>query len=281
MSRDSSERDWVLRGQHPARLERIEAYFSGHGYAPHRHDTYAIGRTLAGVQNFKYRSAMRHSLPGGTMVLHPDELHDGMAGTEAGFRYRMVYIDPVLIQQALGGEALPFIQGGLSADIRLYRASATFMQAMDCPLELLEEEDAIYDLAQALKAVAGKARGRQAFDYPAAERAREYIHSRQGASVSLAALELASGRDRNSLSRDFRALFGTSPYRYVTLRRLDRCRHLLLAGFSLVEAALAAGFFDQSHMTRHFTQCYGVAPAQWLRRLGLGGSRLQDRTRTV
>lgn len=279
MSRDGGERDWVLRGQHPARIERIEAYFGGHGYDLHRHDTYAIGRTLSGVQSFKYRAALRHSLPGGTLVLHPDELHDGMAGTDAGFRYRMIYIDPVLIQQALGGEALPFIQGGLSADIRLSRASAPFMQAMDCPLEALEEEDAIYDLAQALKAVAGKPRGRQAFDYPAAQRAREYIHSRNGASVTLQELEVVSGRDRSSLSRDFRALFGTSPYRYVTLRRLDRCRHLLLAGFSLVDAALAAGFFDQSHMTRHFTQCYGVAPAHWLKRLGLGGTRLQDRTR--
>ncbi len=257
--------DWVLHGESPSRIERIEAYFSGHGYTPHRHDTYAIGRTLAGVQSFQYQKVLRHSLPGGTLVLHPDELHDGMAGTEAGFRYRMVYVEPVLIQQVLGGRPLPFIKGALSADTRLYQACEVFMQAMDCPLEVLQEQDALFDLAQALQAVAGKPRTRRCFDYRAAERARDYIDSRQGAGVTLDGLERVSGRERWSLSRDFRVLYGTSPYRYVILRRLDLCRRLLRSGFALVDAALAAGFFDQSHMTRHFIACHGVPPARWLR----------------
>ncbi|EQM71451.1 AraC family transcriptional regulator [Pseudomonas tohonis] len=261
-------RDWVRRSDHPARIERIEAYFGGHGYDPHRHDTYAIGRTLSGVQSFSYQKSLRHSLPGGTLVLHPDELHDGMAGTEAGFHYRMIYVEPVLIQQVLGGRALPFVPGGLSDDLRLHRATETFMQAMDRPLQALEEQDAIYDLAQALQAVGGRRRGRRAFDFASAERARDYIHSHLGSNVTLEELERASGRERWSLSRDFRALYGTSPYRYLTLRRLDRCRRMLLDGFSLADAALAAGFFDQSHMTRHFTQCYGLPPARWLRMHG-------------
>lgn len=260
--------DWVRHSRHPSRIERIEAYFGGHGYDPHRHDTYAIGRTLNGVQSFLYRKSLRHSLPGGTMVLHPDELHDGMAGTEAGFHYRMIYVEPALIQQVLGGQPLPFIEGGLSADPRLYRASEAFVQALDRPLEALEEQDALFELAHALQAVAGKPRGRRSFDWRAAQRAREYIHAQLGASITLEELEQVSGRERWSLSRDFRALFGTSPYRYVTLRRLDLCRQLLRSGFNLVDAALAAGFFDQSHMTRQFVQCYGLSPARWLKMQG-------------
>lgn len=93
--------DWVRLAQSPSRTERIEAFFGGHGYEPHRHDTYAIGQTIAGVQSFHYRGGLQHSLPGGTMVLHPDEIHDGEAGTEAGFHYRMVYIEPALIQKIL------------------------------------------------------------------------------------------------------------------------------------------------------------------------------------
>jgi hypothetical protein len=134
--------DWVIRSAHPGSVERIEAWFGSHGYDPHRHDTYSIGRTLAGVQSFHYKGALCHGLPGNTLVLHPDEVHDGMAGTEAGFRYRMAYIDPALIQNVLGGEPLPFIAGGLSSDPRLYRASEAFVQALDHPLDTLEEQDA-------------------------------------------------------------------------------------------------------------------------------------------
>ena len=259
--------DWVMRSAQPGSVERIEAWFGSHGYDPHRHDTYSIGRTLAGVQSFHYKGALCHGVPGNTLVLHPDEIHDGMAGTDAGFRYRMAYIDPALIQNILGGEPLPFIAGGLSSDLRLYRASEAFVQALDHPLESLEEQDALYDLAMALRAVGGKPCGRKRLDYRSAERARAFImeHLHQG--ITLEMLEKASGREQWSLSRDFRALYGTSPYRFVTLRRLDSFRRLILDGFTLVDAALAAGFHDQSHMTRHFTRSYGVSPLRWLERL--------------
>ncbi len=137
--------DWVRLAQSPSRTERIEAFFGGHGYEPHRHDTYAIGQTIAGVQSFHYRGGLQHSLPGGTMVLHPDEIHDGEAGTEAGFHYRMVYIEPALIQKILGGRPLPFIPGGLSADPRLRCAALPLLKAVTDTFEPLEEEDALYD----------------------------------------------------------------------------------------------------------------------------------------
>jgi AraC-like DNA-binding protein len=123
----------------------------------------------------------------------------------------------------------------------------------------------------ALRAVAGKPRGRKRLDYRAAERARDFIlaHLHQG--ITLEMLEHASGRERWSLSRDFRVLYGTSPYRFVTLRRLDQLRALILDGFTLVDAALAAGFHDQAHMTRHFNRCYGVPPSRWLERLRTHG----------
>jgi AraC-like DNA-binding protein len=257
--------DWIVRAPATGRMERIEAFFSGHGYAPHRHDTYAIGRTLAGVQSFHYRGGQRHSVPGATIVLHPDEVHDGEAGTDAGFRYRMLYIEPALIQQILGGRALPFIQHGISDDPRLYAASERLLRSLDAPLDALEEDDALFDLAHALSLVSAQPRSSHPLDYRAAELAREFIHGALERSVTLEALERHSGRDRWSLSRDFRLLFGTSPYRYLTMRRLDLVRSLLLQGESLVGAALLAGFTDQSHMTRHFGKTYGLSPARWLK----------------
>ena len=90
---------WLLRA--PGPVERVEARFAGAAYAPHRHDTYAIGITLEGVQRFDYRGATRNSLPGGIVVLHPDELHDGRAGDERAFRYRSLYLAPADMQKRL------------------------------------------------------------------------------------------------------------------------------------------------------------------------------------
>ncbi|MBK5553395.1 AraC family transcriptional regulator [Pseudomonas sp. TH03] len=257
--------DWFHRAPNVGGLERIEAFFAGHGYELHRHDTYAIGRTLAGVQSFQYRGSRRHSLPGGTLVLHPDEVHDGEAGSDIGFQYRMMYIEPALIQQILGGQPLPFIKTGLSTDPRLFAATDVLMRSLDDPLDPLEEQDALFDLAHALSAVSGTSSKRQGFDYVAAERARAFMHSALDRPVTLDELAQHSGRDRWSLSRDFRLLFGTSPYRYLTMRRLDLVRSLLIQGQSLVSAALIAGFTDQSHMTRQFSKTYGLSPARWMK----------------
>lgn len=65
-------------------IERTEVRFHGNGFTPHRHDTYALGLTLHGVQTFRYRGVERFSMPGNVIVLHPDEVHDGAAGTDAG-----------------------------------------------------------------------------------------------------------------------------------------------------------------------------------------------------
>ncbi|RAN42343.1 AraC family transcriptional regulator [Herbaspirillum rubrisubalbicans] len=259
--------DWVKHAVLAGKIERIEAYFGGHGYAPHRHDTYAIGLTLAGVQSFKYRRTQRHSLPGTIMVLHPDEIHDGEAGTEAGFHYRMTYIEPSLIQRILGGKPLPFIEDGLSNDLRLRTAVAPLLQDMRAEIDPMQEEDALYDLAHALVTVAGQKRIRCRPDFIAVERARAYINESLDQTISLDMMADASGLDRWTLCRDFRVLYGTSPYRYLTMRRLDLVRRLMLSGQSIAESALMAGFFDQSHMARQFTPTYGVSPARWLKRI--------------
>ncbi|TIW40453.1 MAG: AraC family transcriptional regulator, partial [Mesorhizobium sp.] len=51
----------VISAPDSAGMERIEARFHGSAFDLHRHDTYAIGVTLHGVQSFRYRGASHHS----------------------------------------------------------------------------------------------------------------------------------------------------------------------------------------------------------------------------
>ncbi|MEX3858721.1 AraC family transcriptional regulator [Paraburkholderia sp. BR10923] len=256
--------DWISRSEPTNGVERIEAFFHGNAYSLHRHDTYAIGLTLAGVQCFHYRRGLRTSLPGQTMVLHPDEAHDGQAGTQEGFRYQMIYVHPAAIQEVLGGRPLPFVEGGVTNDPRLFEATKTALRQMRGDAEPLERDDALAGLALALDSVSGTRAARRSADFAAAQRAREYLHASSSRVVTLDELAAVSGQDRWSLSRDFRTFYGTSPYHYLVMRRLEAARAMMLRGVSLVDTAAAAGFADQSHMTRHFRHAYGIPPARWL-----------------
>lgn len=255
--------NWIVRA--PGPVERIEACFTGRAYAPHRHDTYAIGITLSGVQSFRYRGAARHSLPGQMLVLHPDELHDGYAGDDRAFRYRTAYLAPRDVQMVLEGRALPFVEGGISDDPRL-RAPVRALLGDDADASSpLGWEDALFDFVTALEEVCGGARVLGRVNREAVQSARDYIDARLVRDVTLGDLERAAGQDRWQLSRDFRALLGTSPYRYLVLRRLDKARGLMLNGTSPGEVAYACGFADQSHFGRHFKRAFGLTPRAWVR----------------
>src|SRR5712692_5336734 len=111
--------DW-LRARGPiGGIELLQAWFSGRAYAKHRHDTYAIGVTEVGVQTFDYRGKVENSRPGQVLVLHPDEVHDGRAGADGGFGYRLIYVEPACIVDAVNAirgrpTALPFVREPVS-----------------------------------------------------------------------------------------------------------------------------------------------------------------------
>lgn len=270
-----SGENWIVEA--PGDIQRIEACLTGVAYAPHRHDTYTIAITLSGIQSFTYRGAGRTSYPGQIVILHPDEQHDGRAGDDEAFRYRAAYISPADIQEALNGRALPFVEDGVSIDARLHRVAAALLGDYERPLSKLEYQDALYDLAFALQAAAGAAVAIKRTSREAAVGARDYIEANLSQGFSLEELERATGHCRWQLSRDFRAMFGTSPYRYLSLRRLDLARRMMRDGGAIAEIALDCGFSDQSHFGRVFKQAYGLTPKAWLR----GVRRSHDHSRTA
>src|SRR5437762_9020784 len=106
LERSRGAGDWVRSRGPIGGIELLRAWFSGRAYTRHRHDTYAIGVTEVGVQTFDYRGRVESSRPGQVVVLHPDEPHDGRAGAEGRFGYRIVYVEPARIAaavRAIGG----------------------------------------------------------------------------------------------------------------------------------------------------------------------------------
>lgn len=261
MSRDESS--WIARA--PGDFERFEAYLDGTAYGPHRHDTYVIAMTVAGVQSFFYRGERRHSVSGQIVVLHPDEVHDGHAGDGRYFRYRCANVAPFALQEALGKRPLPFLAEGVSEDVRLYAAATSLIGDLNHALCDLEHDQAMLDLADALSELGGEQKCERRVDRKAVTLARAFIDAHWDRNVGLDDLERVSGQDRWQLSRGFRALLGVSPYRYLMFRRLDAARAMMHSRTPLAEIAAASGFSDQSHLTRHFRGAYGMTPAQWQR----------------
>lgn len=246
-----------------AKVELIDACLRGGAFSPHRHDTYTIALTTVGVQSFNYRGGSWRSLPGQVMILHPDEVHDGYCCDEAGFSYRAAYLPPADVQTVIGGAPLPFLSNSVSADPALLGAARHFVAMCATEREPLGYEDALQRLVSAMLGCASRAEARQTVNVTAVMRVRDFLDSVPGPGTGLDQLEAIAGYDRWQLSRDFRALLGTSPYRYLQCRRIERARQLLRSGMSLAAAAHEAGFADQSHFGRTFKRTLGTTPLAW------------------
>lgn len=245
-------------------VECVAAYFDEQAFAPHAHDTYAIGVTVSGVQSFNYRGASRHSLPGEIFVLHPCERHDGRPGDDRGYGYRIAYVDPALVREVAGSGALPHVADPVSQDLVLYHAVRDLLRTTThdrCELALA---DVMTRLVDSLLRV-GEWRPTQSvgIDERAVRRARSLLSDTADGQVSLRDLEGATGLSRWQLTRQFRTAFGVSPYRFQVFRRLDRVRTQISRGTSLADAAAMTGFADQAHMSRHFKRAFGISPGQW------------------
>jgi len=269
-------RDSIRFGAGAPGLERAEVRLTTCAFERHRHDTYAIGITTAGVQRFWYRGTRRTCLPGQLHVLHPDEIHDGGAGTDEGFGYRILYIAPELIREALDGGALPFVADPVPKHPAGARFVATLLQDIYQPISDLAQAEIAAALADILRSLGRQAECRPLpVDVRAVELARDHLAAHAREQTPASTLEQITGSDRFTLARHFRRAFGTSPDRYRTLRRLAFARAAIERGLPLTRAAAHAGFADQSHLTRQFKRAYGLTPGRWI---ALRAASSQERT---
>ncbi|MFD2204962.1 AraC family transcriptional regulator [Kiloniella antarctica] len=251
-------------------MSRIEASFVGDFFEPHRHDTYALGLTMQGIQAFQYRGERRYSHPGRIIVLHPDELHDGGSGTDQGLLYRMLYLEPSVVREALGEmfKGLPFVKAPILDDPALQRAMIEVLGQMGGQMEGalsdLAASDAISAIAQGLvrhSDIVAKRPDKSCIR--AASLARDFLYENAFRTVRSEELEEITSLNRYALSRHFRASFGTSPHRFLLMRRLEFARSMIEEQQPLADVAFTVGFADQSHLTRHFKQAFGVTPGKW------------------
>ena len=274
LERSCRPKDWITSAGPVAGVELFRAWFGGRAYERHRHDTYAIGVTDSGVQVFDYRGATRASLPGQVVVLHPDEAHDGRAGTAAGFGYRIVYLEPSRLSDALHTlrgrpGPLPFVREAVSTNARLARA---VRGAFESGLESLAVDSLVVDLAEGLMVAdpdgAAPSASRRV-DAPVIERARQVLDVERTRVVHSAELEAITGLTRYDLAHQFKLVCGTSPYRYLLMRRLELARRQIHLGRPLAEVACEVGFADQAHFTRVFKSAFGLTPARYRALRGL------------
>lgn len=228
----------------------------------HAHDEYGIGVMLEGGHRSWSGRGLVEAKPSDIITVSPNELHDGMPLGGAPRRWGMLYVEPAVIARLAGAElagrefSLPTLADPLLAQRiarllqRLPQASAE--EAGEGVLDLFGE---LLDSRIDATVTALPSRN--------VARMLERIHDAPHNAPTLAELASIAGLTPYAALRRFRRELGTTPHAYLLQYRVRQAHKAIGAGRTLAEAAMLAGFADQSHMTRAFARQLGLTPGQW------------------
>lgn len=239
------------------------------GYAVDPVGEYIVGVVLAGAMRVRRGRERIVFGPRDVCTWDPSAAHRGAPYGCRRWEARLVILEsPVLERILCGLEPLDLgFSSPLVRDERLAQRFVELHRALETPSWALEREVLIADW---LRDVSDRTpslgdRRRAARRDPALRRACELLSDELAGNVTLDELARAAGVSRHRLSRLFRTAYGMPPHRFQLAHRIRVARRMLERGVGVAEVAQATGFFDQSHLHRHFRRTLGMTPARYRR----------------
>ncbi|MFK4088659.1 AraC family transcriptional regulator [Kribbella sp. NPDC020789] len=263
MSGDAQVRAW--RPGVSGVVEVLHAYFPSHAYPSHTHDAWTVLIVDEGAVRYDLDHREHGLAQAQVSLLPPNVPHDGRSVRPEGFRKRVLYLEPQRLGDHLIGAAVDqpeYVDPVLRR--RIHQLHGVLLDGREdleaqSRLTLIEER-----LGQHLRRNVTDPPDRR--DPTVAGRLRDVLDGHVPTGITLAeASELVHAHPAH-LVRAFSREYGMPPHRYLTGRRVDLARRYLLDGHPPAEVATLAGFYDQSHLNRHFRRMLGVTPAKFQRR---------------
>jgi AraC-like DNA-binding protein len=252
-------------------LSLMHADFQTQEFAPHRHEELVIAITETGGSVIQSRGVVDNADTSALLVFNPSEPHAGWMGASRHWRYRSLYLEQSALDElahALGTDRIPYFTRNWIADPELAANLHALHHALDSQRDPLLQRELLITSFGALFKRHGSG-GLRAEPIPR-DRARvgtaiDYIRARLAMPISLADLGNILGLTQFQVIRLFKRTIGMTPHAYVLQLRLDAARCYLATGSPIGDAAVAAGFYDQSSLTHHFKRSYGLTPLQFAR----------------
>jgi AraC-like DNA-binding protein len=243
--------------------EVLHARFVDHVYPMHAHSTWTLLVVDDGAVKYDLDRHQRGAIRTVVTLLPPHVPHNGSAVTAQGFRKRVLYLDSSQLSEHLIGRAVdcPTLD-----DATLRHRIDALHALLVSPDDALEAESRLAFIAERLRGHLERHVSPQSSitgDRRIAGRLRDLLDDRFIEGITLREAARVLHANPTYLVRAFSHDFGIAPHQYVISRRVDLARRLLLDGVPSGEVAVAVGFYDQSHLIRHFKRVLGFSPGQY------------------
>ena len=252
---------------------RIEACrFAGlaQTFPTHFHEYEVLGCMEAG-RRWLFCNNKEYPIGAGDLLLFAP--HDTHGCTPCGMEplsYRALHVSreimQLLIKDHTGEEALPAFSNPVLRDPEMRTLFLSLHEGIMARRAEMEKEEALLQIVSLILTQCGQTEpARLPSCGEEIRRACAWMQAHYADHITLADLCRCSGLGRSTLLRAFTKEKGVTPYRYLQALRIEKARELLEQGAVPVQAALATGFSDQSHLTNTFRTLTGLSPAAYRR----------------
>jgi len=245
---------------------------SGRHFGRHWHDAYGFGVLEQGAQRSGSGRGQVEAFAGQVITSNPGEVHDGSPLGGPTRRWRILSVDTAVFSSLIerSGAAAqitrPVIDDPPLFHVlrRLFRRIERWnVHAGNRTGAALACEESLVEAAVLLVARHGTAPAHTDTPSHDLRQVRERLADAPLDAPTLAEMAQMTGLSRYQVLRRFQKTYGLSPHAWLTSRRAEHALRLIRGGKTLIDAAMASGFSDQSHMTRAFVRHYGFTPGAW------------------
>ncbi|WP_415712936.1 AraC family transcriptional regulator [Maridesulfovibrio sp.] len=237
-------------------LTVLSAKFDEFEYRKHSHEEYAIGVTLAGIQRYWLEGEMLNSTPGGIMLFHPEQLHDGCSGDKTGLEYVISYIPRQLFESISGRKDVLKFSSPIIYDRKMAENIVRMTRSIETGHGSLLISELIMDVINRAANTVDELQTPK--NFKAVNRAVEIMYDNFEAPLKLDEICKEVQMSKYHFIRQFKAVKGLSPYQFFLGRRVEQAKKYLDDGKELYAVMLECGFYDLSHFNRQFKSVYGL-----------------------
>ncbi|QYJ76877.1 AraC family transcriptional regulator [Shewanella sp. FJAT-52076] len=262
------------QSQSLAGAELSRACYQHFDFGRHVHEDLHLGAVVRGAQAFNHKGTGHTLSRGDVSTLSPDECHDGVAASDAGYEVLVLslpqwHLDRIAVELGVtfGGFCQPKRE-----DMALYQAFVSLHRLLYHGENPLLEETALLDFFQCLlghstasEKVSNTGTTNAGLSHEI--RLAKALMADSPEPVTLELLGEITGLGRYRLLRHFRAQTGLSPHQWQLRLRLERAKKSLMQNndTSLTDIAHQHGFSDLSHFNRHFRVAFLTSPSAYRR----------------
>jgi AraC-like DNA-binding protein len=270
-----SHADWSHIWSVPAAngIELLHATSVKHCYPRHWHDTYVIEVVEEGINGFYCSRGTFAANAHEMMIFHPGEVHTGYPLGSQPLVYRSIYPGPELLTEIadeteIGSTPMPEFATPVIRDSLLAQKILSVHKILENERDRLQTESLLLSLFVRLlmrhaEKNSTRRRSCKKISRIAVRPAIEYLNENFRTILSLQNLADLCKMSRFHFLRVFRETVGLPPFEYVTNLRVGHARKMLANGKAIIESAHESGFYDQSHLNRHFKRIVGATPGQY------------------